>query len=852
MPHSNRSQSSSNLRFQPPQGLDTSLLSRSSSMPNPDSSAYNASIRRLGPRRPRPAVASIADVFVGSLVMASFCREHSPRGRGLSTMSMNASREHMARWRRRNVGNSRQLSSKRCLEYLGSTTESLGMQNSRAQRMFNSGAIARVEEDDDEDNTRGRPWGEPSLESHGEDAESDTTKYLDTPSPFQLSTALPNNESMTDNSILLPDRNDTASSVISQGTASDDRSNSAPKTRTYRYHGKISPTAEKYASTSQLYRSTLGSKLNWKEAAEAVAQDMGIGSSVSRPKQVRDATANSIDAVDVLSVERFLEALWDEKKSNQYIFRLYRELPCPGVSHLSKRSRGALLRRFATPPNRRWVDARRYLALVEDMIAAKLPMSRSLWSSAIHLAGRASGKVFKRDLVRAIGIWQQMEHVAGVKSDDVVFTILFDIAIKASQFTVADRLIDEMTKRGIEFNREGKVSKMYYHGMRHDADGVRQTYDEFVSSGEIVDTVVLNCLLVSLIRAGEVKTADQLYHRMLQAQATVQKEIDFYGEQVAEHLPMLSSEFNIYRKRNKKLGKVLKISAALKDKLPEHHRTIQDALPMTPDTRTFHILLSFHAHQSGNLNGFMSVLGDMENAFAIPPRGMIYLLLFEGFAYHGGRKKYWSADRLREAWKTYLRALYESRNRLYHESRNRPSDRFSLRREPLVWENPLISGTASRVGKPALPSDMPSGLYTPLPLGKPAAKDEADKDQDEHIEKKGETNSEEAECSTNGEMVESHDDIDVDELFNDRLRNQQTPQDELEEMERQIENGVFLGRRMIIIILRAFGACCGPKEVMEVWLQIERIWQPWKRKALDVLAIKEELEKQMNRSRGYR
>lgn len=103
----------------------------------------------------------------------------------------------------------------------------------------------------------------------------------------------------------------------------------------------------------------------------------------------------------------------------------------------------------------------------------------------------------------------------------------------------------------------------------------------------------------------------------------------------------------------------------------------------------------------------------------------------------------------------------------------------------------------------------------------------------------------------NESMAALEEDIDVDELFRQQAQDlqnelQNEPQDS-EEIERRIENGVFLGRRMVIIILRAFGACCGPEELMKVWLQIIRIWQPEKRKALDVLAAKEELERQMNR-----
>ncbi|KAE8374102.1 hypothetical protein BDV26DRAFT_270620 [Aspergillus bertholletiae] len=833
MHHPNRFQSSPNLRLSPSQGVDTCLSINCSSMSKPESFSYNASIRRLGARRPRPSAASIADLFVSSLVMAGYCREHSPRGRGLSTMSAKTSRCDMARWRDRGMTSTGHLS-KRRLDYLGSPAKCLGVvHRPRTQRMFNSGITQKLEDDEREDlHIPNRPIQRPSRTIYHQDTESDRRPHLDRgfPPPQHALEEL-DCESMT-GAFTLEESGPSTSCLVPRENAPDHQIDPPVAPTISGYDGKTSPAKELHESTSKLYRSVFGDSLDWKQAVDSVVDDGQVES--SSPRSVMLRKDNRKDAVELQSVALFVEALWDEKKSNQYIFRLYRDLPYPGVSYLSKRSRGALLRRFANPPNRRWVDARRYLGLIEDMVAAKLPVSRSLWSSAIHLAGRASGKVCKRDLVRSIGLWQQMEHVAGVKSDGVVFNILFDIAIKAGQFTVADRLMEEMAKREIIFTRPGKVSKIYYYGMQQDADGIRQTFDAFVASGEIVDTVVLNCLIVSFLRAGETKTAEQLYHRMIQAQNTV--DLDF--EQRLNHGPSLTSEFIVYRKKSRKLNQLLQLSASLKDRLPEHHRALQEALPMTPDTRTFHILLAHHAYRSGNLHAFMSVISDMENTFAIPPRGMIYLLLFDGFAYNGRKRKGWTAERLWNAWRAYLRALYESKGRF--------NDRFHLRTAKLTWENPLGS-SAPLLAAPTLPR-KPMGLYTPLPSGRSEAKTTSEECQTEQGDESEEASKDDAdESGANDGTTEFDDDIDTDELFNYRGRDQHAEDGELEGLERQIENGVFLGRRMIIIILRAFGACCGPKEVMEVWLHIERLWQPKRRKALDVMAVKEELEKQISR-----
>lgn len=713
--------------------------------------------------------------------------------------------------------------------------------------MFSSDAAQGAKDEvHDEETSKDRPREEKLLTTEPlAETEVGRRKDLGDIPSHQLSNQ-PGHDSITDNPVTFSnaksghsptDAPDKTTSLHTKSDLSTGSDSSHP-------HRRMNSAAEKYTSTSEFYHATIGKRMDWKEAVETVTKNEQTNSrriknikytkrwnALNRNKSKRSAT-------DIPSVKALAVALWQEEKSNQYLFRLYRNLPTPGVSYLSKRTRGELLRRFANPPNRRWVDARRYLALVEDMIRSNLSLSRSLWTSAINLAGRAAGRLLKKDLIRALGLWQQMEYVAGIQSDEVVFDILLDAAIKSGQYTVADRLLVEAKKRDLDFDRFGKVTTIYFSGMRQDIEGIRRNYADLVNSGRFMDTVVLNCLVVAFIRADDVKSAEQLYHSMMQAQTTAQKHLMGADGTGHPHLPTLSSEFTIYRRRSRKLGRLLEISAPLKDLLPELHKALQEALPMTPDTRTFHILLKYHAHESGNLHGFMSVLADMENTFAVPPRGMIYLLLFEGFSQHGRRRKMWSAERLHEAWRAYLRVLYESKHRL--------DERFLPQTRKIVWENPLASTAAALALKPRRAKDEASGLYTPLP----SVNSKAEAESEEAQVQQSESQMEEDPSEKEDEEYDMADDIDVDELFGSPARNQQEPQqDELEEMERRIENGAFLGRRMIVMILRAFGACCGPQEVMEVWIKMERIWQPEKRKVLDVIVVREELEKQLSRFR---
>ncbi|CAG8883760.1 unnamed protein product [Penicillium nalgiovense] len=798
MPHSNRSPSSPSLRIHPKQALDELPLFRQTSMPPSKPPSHTSSVRRLCTRRPRPSVASIADIFVGSLVLASFCHEHSPNRRGLSTVAWSASDHNLQKFQSKGANGRRQLPPRRQPEYSNSR-----FHLSQPKRLISNG-LARTNDDNTE---------EYNIESESRGGRRQTTTiYHCGRQRMRTRNRKPITEhTKTDIDPKLPDKYPRQS-----------------------FPSWMHPEKEKHLSISKLYERSLAD-YDWEEAVNAVAP-------YSRYKKTYKDESD--DQMEIHSVEKLVRTLWEEPNpSTQYLFRLYRDLPAPGVALLSQRTRGALLRLFAHPRDRRWVDARRYLALVDDMVTARLPLSRSLWSSAIHLSGRANGRVLKRDLIRAVGMWQKMEHIAGVKADEVVFNILFDIAIKASAFKVADRLEEEMMKRGLSFSRCGKTSKIYYFGMIRDVEGIRETFDDFVRSGEIVDTVVMNCLIASFLRAGDTQTAEQLYARMLEKQSSNNKRISHSDDGSHFHIggSNLSYDMPQYRERSRKLGRVLKKSSALKEKFPEYHRALQDSLSIAPDTRTFYIFLRHYAYNTGQLDSFMAVMRDMEKTFAVPPRSIIYLFLFEGFALHGRRKKQWSAENLRLTWHAYIRALRDSNVRLRG---------LNLNNRKMTWENPLAKSVAIEVEE--LPvTDAPNGLYMALPTADTAGNPQG---SEETAEGSAMDDSPDTEQDAKPELDENEDEsteieeLDVDEVFNPRLQVPgEVEQEENWDPDQRLENGLFVGRRMITIILQAFGTCCGPKEVLEVWLQLERLWHPQQRKAVDVFAVKEELDKQMSR-----
>ncbi|PKY02187.1 pentatricopeptide repeat protein [Aspergillus campestris IBT 28561] len=793
MPQSDRSQSSFHLRSTPSQSVDTRLSVSNDSMSNSDTPTRHASfLRKLGPRRARPSAASVADLFVSSLVIAGHCREHAPRTRGLSTMSWTTPHDAVGRLNGRGVHTTRQLSQAR-LDCRRATGECLQVHRARAQRMFNSGIAPKVEDDTEGGRAVEGPLGDKVWsERHDAYARSKPTQCVKATSLLEaaptIDTAGFYNEPEAESTTM-----DTAVEEDTPGT----RPNLLGRREDSRYARRTDAKEELRGSTSQLYKAIFGDSLDWKQAVDRATDD-AMAKVKTRPASP--------------SVEELVDALWSGTKSNQYLFRLYRELPQPGVSYLSKKSCGLLLRRFADPGKRRLVDARRYLALIDDMILANLPLSRSLWTSAIHLAGRTSGKVFKEDLVRSIGLWQQMEHVRGIQADNVVFNYV---------------------KRGIVFHRAGKVTEIFFYGAVGDVEAIRRCFDEFVASGEIVDTVVMNCLLRAFLKAGDHERAEQLYQSMVAAQRTLILD----GDRWIHGKGRLTAEFAQYRKRNKELNRLLQLSGALKDRLPEHHRALQNAFSMVPDTRTFHILLSHHAHHTGDIHAFMSVVQDMEKTFTVPPRGMIYTMLFEGFAINARKRRGWTSARLQQSWEVYLRAIYESKARFYDRVHNRH----------LVWESPVKDwmATATAGSQVTLPK-VPKGLYTPLPTEQDILVETRLSEMTEKPSEPAEDDSPSLSEAGDPPDAERADHLDHEEMFDPHAHNLQDDQDLLDGLEHRIENGVFLGRRMIVTILRAFGSCCGPREVMDVWLKIEHLWQPQRRKAIDVMKVREELDKQIN------
>ena len=347
---------------------------------------------------------------------------------------------------------------------------------------------------------------------------------------------------------------------------------------------------------------------------------------------------------------RAARAIRDKSTSIERLLEYYQALPHPGVKFLSRSSRRYFLRRLTIPEERRPTTTLRFLSVLDDMKAAGLGISRRLWNSAIHATTRTLTRPTTTEVHGALRMWKEMEQEAGILGSSVTFNILFDVAIKAGEFKLAEMILHEMTQRNLAITRFTRAGLIYYQGLRRDGNGVRRAYQEFVNAGEIVDTMVLNCVIASLVHAGEPVAAENVYHRM--------KEMH---QRLGGHdVPLLD------HRATRELGRALQSASKEHRHDKQYISHLQRQQSLAPDHRTFVILIQYHASpQGGELNRIVRLVEEMQ-AYGIPVRGRIFMELFRGFAFHGGvRYTAWTTVRLSSVWTTFIKLDEEEMKDVY-------------------------------------------------------------------------------------------------------------------------------------------------------------------------------------------
>ena len=322
------------------------------------------------------------------------------------------------------------------------------------------------------------------------------------------------------------------------------------------------------------------------------------------------------------------------------IYKLYCQLPEPRMLNLTGTWRNKLMRIMGAPRKRDMESMLRYFALVGDVKNAGLTLRRSQWNYAMSFATKYASRSGAQEMEAALRLWREMEREAKIKGNDVTFNVLFDVAAKAGNFTLAEMIYSEMEKRGIEFNRFHHVSLIYYFGLKLDSGGIRAAYREMVESGEMIDTVVLNCVISGFLRCGEEAAAEETYERMKN------------GNTLAVDMP----------ERDYMMGKVVTKVLMMFSKVGREHPQLKESLQtnvqLAPDVRTYRLLVEHYAIKLGDLGKVAKYLDEMK-FLKISVHPTIFLALLKGFYAHGGiQGSEWSYKRLQGV----LSAMYTARD----------------------------------------------------------------------------------------------------------------------------------------------------------------------------------------------
>lgn len=356
------------------------------------------------------------------------------------------------------------------------------------------------------------------------------------------------------------------------------------------------------------------------------------------------------NAVDAQTVRHLQDLLQDDEAPHDAVFATYKQLPAPGVVYLHIKTIRALLHHLSIVERPTPAAMQRFLAILDDMKMAHIHIITSEWTSAIHLTGRAMGNVSAVDLHSAVSIWQDMEQRAGLRSTYVTLNVLFTIAVKAGEFAMAETFLKMMHTRKLKMHRHHRASLIYYHGVKQDGNAVRNTYQQMIAAGDIIDTAIMNAVIAALIRAGEPAPAEHVFERMKRLHAT--RRTSAPGHRFFKRT---------WRDR-RLLGLHLTYEARALSKMGEHDkvRQLQDFAPIAPDTTTYAILIRYHASTAGNIDRVKELLQEMRHN-SLPLNGTIFIVVFHGFNTFGGvRYSSWTLDKLERMFAQYINALKEN------------------------------------------------------------------------------------------------------------------------------------------------------------------------------------------------
>jgi pentatricopeptide repeat protein len=341
------------------------------------------------------------------------------------------------------------------------------------------------------------------------------------------------------------------------------------------------------------------------------------------------------------AVARLIELLDEDCDNPEELYQLYKTIPTPRIPYLEANYRHKLLVKLGVLEHKDEHSMWRYLYVIDDMKLCQVPLRVSEWNIVMSFVGRYVPKTTEVEAEAGLRVFKEMEHVAGKKGNAATFNILFDMATKAGKFKLGEMIYEEMGKRGLQFNRFHYVSLIHCRGLERDGQGVRRAYKDLIEAGEIVDTIVLNCMISSLITAGEPQAAEQVYERMKK----------MHIKKTGAKLPPRD-----WRSR-RQVNNALLHMAKLGKKDPALLEAFRKDAIMAPDIQTYRLLIQYTTVHAGDLQRASQLLDEMK-MFEVPLDGAIFLSLFKGFFVHGGvRYSHWMENRFTSVWKAYMEAI---------------------------------------------------------------------------------------------------------------------------------------------------------------------------------------------------
>jgi len=314
------------------------------------------------------------------------------------------------------------------------------------------------------------------------------------------------------------------------------------------------------------------------------------------------------------AIKEFRAAIRNKESTNESLFELYRKLPGSRLPYLDRITMERFITRLMTVPLRDQVTMLRYLTLIEDMKASKIPITRHEWNQAMSFVLKAFKQTTAAEMRAAYELWSQSEGDHGVHADRTTFNILLDGASNSKSPALAQSILKEMRTRNMQYDRFTYTALMMYHAHIGDGAKIRQVYQGLVDAGDIVDTVILNTLMTALVLVGEEDDALRIFGFMKRAGTIVEKNPE----------PAMV-EYRACRAFAQKL----KRPGAQNSKRYMEELNVY----LGPDIGSFHLFVHLNCRKA-NWDRAQHFIRDM-NMFGISLPDSIYLSLLKGFAWWG-------------------------------------------------------------------------------------------------------------------------------------------------------------------------------------------------------------------------